>query len=152
MATRTITGRTRGETRRVLAAGMLGLGLGLGLVVPQLAFAGEGAGQGADAGKGLISAPAEKKALPKPKPSAPAITCTLLTTEAPRGGRLEVEGAGFGQAPLVRIAGRVTRMIERTESKIAVQIPPDSDGGAVTVHAGKLQASCGTLTIIGKNG
>lgn len=96
--------------------------------------------------------PAQKQpAAPKP-PAAPALRCTLLTVEAPRGGLLEVEGAGFGKAPLVRIAGRVTRMIERTETKISVQIHADSDGGAVTVHAGKLQAACGTLTITGKNG
>ena len=80
------------------------------------------------------------------------MTCTLLTTEAPRGGRLEVQGSGFGKAPLVRIGGRVTRMIERTETKIAVQIHADSDGGPVTVHAGKVKAECGTLTITGKNG
>jgi hypothetical protein len=134
--------QTRGNLGRTLAAAALGLGLW----APQLAFAGEGGGNG------LITAPAAKKPPAPPKPAAPAITCTLLTTEAPRGGRLEVEGAGFGQAPLVRIGGRVTRMIERTETKIAVQIPADSDGGAVTVHAGKLQAACGTLTIIGKNG
>lgn len=105
--------------------------------------------------RGLIGAPAEK-APPKTAPKAPAgpkLTCTLLTVEAPRGGRLEVEGTGLGKAPLVRIAGRVTRIIERIgETKIAVQIPADSDGGAVTVHSGKLQAECGTLTIVGKNG
>ena len=99
-----------------------------------------------------LGAPPEKPAKPDPKPAAPAVTCKLITVEAPRGGRLEVEGAGFGKAPLVRIAGRVTRMIERTETKIAVQIHADSDGGAVTVHAGKLKAECGSLTIIGKNG
>jgi hypothetical protein len=134
--------QTQGKLGRALAV----VALGLGLLAPQLALAGEGSGNG------LIAAPPVKKAPAPNKPAAPAITCTLLTTEAPRGGRLEVEGAGFGQAPLVRIAGRVTRMIERTETKIAVQIPANSDGGAVTVHAGKLQAACGTLTIIGKNG
>jgi hypothetical protein len=98
-----------------------------------------------------VSAPTEKPPAPKPLPKAPAMTCTLLTTEAPRGGRLEVEGTGFGKAPLVRIAGRVTRMIERTETKIAVQIHIDSNGGAVSVKSGGLEAQCGTLTIIGKN-
>ena len=34
---------------------------------------------------------------------------------------------------------------------IAVQIHRDSDGGEVTVRSGKQEASCGTLTIIGKN-
>ena len=139
MATKS-TRQARGNLRRALAASLLGVGL----LAPQLALAGEGNGNG------VIAAPAAKKPPAPQKPTA--ITCTLLTTEAPRGGRLEVEGTGFGQAPLVRIAGRVTRMIERTEAKIAVQIPADSDGGAVTVHAGKLQAACGTLTIIGKNG
>jgi hypothetical protein len=84
-------------------------------------------------------------------PGKPAPSCALLTTEGPRGGRLEVEGQGFGKAPLVRIASRVTRMIERTETKIAVQIPVDSDGGPVTVKLGELEIACGTLTIIGKN-
>jgi hypothetical protein len=113
------------------------------------------AGEGGAPDRSFVSAPPEKPAPVKPgpaKPAAPPLTCTLLTVEAPRGGLLEVEGAGFGKAPLVRIAGRVTRMIERTETKISVQIHPDSDGGAVTVHAGKLEAACGTLTIIGKNG
>src|SRR5690349_2558824 len=119
------------------------------LIAPAAALAGDG--------KTPPPAPLEKPkppadAKPKAPAAAPGPTCKLVTTEAPRGGRLEVEGAGFGKAPLVRIAGRVTRMIERTETKIAVQIHADSDGGAVTVHAGKLHAECGTLTIIGKNG
>ena len=99
-----------------------------------------------------IAAPPEK---PAPdagkKPAGPALTCTLLTPEGPRGGRLEVEGDGFGKAPLVRIAGKMTRMIERTETRISVQIPRDSNGGPVSVKAGKLEAECGTLNIIGKN-
>lgn len=88
----------------------------------------------------------EKKKEPPPGPS-----CTLLTREGPRGGRLEVEGQGFGKAPLVRIGGKVTRMIERTETRIAVQIPRDSDGGPVTVKIAALEIECGALTIIGKN-
>jgi hypothetical protein len=99
---------------------------------------------------GPLSAPPEKPA-PAEKPAAPALTCKLLTAEGPRGGRLEVEGEGFGKAPLVRIAGRVTRMIERTETRISVQIHRDSNGGAVSVKSGKLEAECGTLTIIGKD-
>lgn len=101
---------------------------------------------------GRIAAPSEKPpAGETQKPAAPALTCRLLTEEGPRGGRLEVEGENFGKAPLVRIAGRVTRMIERTETKIAVQIPRDSNGGLVSVKSGKLEAECGTLTIIGKD-
>jgi hypothetical protein len=42
-------------------------------------------------------------------------------------------------------------MIERTETRIAVQIPADSNGGAVTVTNGKLRAECGTLAIIGRD-
>jgi hypothetical protein len=99
-----------------------------------------------------IAAPPEKKPPEaEKKPAPPSATCTLLTQEGPRGGRLEVEGQGFGKAPLVRIAGRVTRMIERTETRIAVQIPRDSDGGPVSVKVGELEVACGTLTIIGKN-
>jgi len=100
---------------------------------------------------GLAYALPPQKAAPEEKPKA-APTCTLLTTEAPRGGRLEVEGTDFGKAPLVRIANRVTRIIERTETTIAVQIHKDSDGGEVTVQVGKARIPCGTLTIIGKDG
>ena len=99
-----------------------------------------------------VSAPPAPKPAQPQKPAAAMVACTLLTTEAPRGGRLEVEGKNFGRAPVVRIAGRaITRILERTETKISVQIPADSDGGPVTVHAGAQQATCGTLTIIGKN-
>jgi hypothetical protein len=99
-------------------------------------------------GRGL-AAPTEKPAeAPKAKAGP---TCTLRTTEAPRGGRLEVEGTGFGKSPLVRIADRVTRIIERTETTIAVQIHADSNGGEVTVQVGGQRIACGTLTIVGKN-
>jgi hypothetical protein len=99
-----------------------------------------------------VAAPPEKKpADADKKPAASSANCTLLTTEGPRGGRLEVEGQGFGKAPLVRIAGKVTRMIERTETRIAVQIPRDSNGGPVTVKVAELEIACGTLNIIGKN-
>jgi hypothetical protein len=102
-------------------------------------------------GKSIAAPPEKKPAEAEKKPAAPSAACTLLTTEGPRGGRLEVEGHGFGKAPLVRIAGRVTRMIERTETRIAVQIPRDSDGGPVTVKVAELEIACGTLDIIGKN-
>jgi IPT/TIG domain len=109
------------------------------------------------AGAGALFVPSNAAAAPpKKKPeSAPSVpagpSCKLLTTEAPRGGRLEVEGSGFGKAPLVRIGGKVTRTIERTDNRIAVQIPANSDGGPVIVVVGKLQAACGTLTIIGRD-
>jgi hypothetical protein len=103
-------------------------------------------------GLGLARAHAAPPEAPAQKPAAkPALTCTLLTLEAPRGGRLEVEGENFGKAPLVHIAGRVTRIIERTGNRIAVQIHADSNGGPVTVKSGKNEATCGELTIIGKN-
>jgi hypothetical protein len=106
--------------------------------------------RGATSSRATLEAPpAKPKSSPGPKP--PAISCTLLTLEAPRGGRLEVQGHGFGRAPLVHIGGKVTRMIERTESRIAVQIPADSNGGAVTVTNGRLRAECGTLAIIGRD-
>jgi hypothetical protein len=94
------------------------------------------------------AAPPQKPAEPKPKAGP---TCSLRTTEAPRGGRLEVEGTLFGKSPLVRIADRVTRIIERTETSLAVQIHADSNGGEVTVQIGGLRVPCGTLTIVGKN-
>jgi hypothetical protein len=87
---------------------------------------------------------------PRPTP-APALRCTLRTPEAPRGGRLEVEGDAFGKTPVLRIGGRIARILERSELRIAVQIPRDSDGGAVTVTARGAEAECGTLTIIGRN-
>lgn len=92
-----------------------------------------------------------KKAPEKPpeKPPAPALACKLLTKEAPRGGRVEVQGHGFGRTPLVRIADRVVRILERSGDKIAAQIPRDSSGGPVSVQAGEHRAQCGTLTIIG---
>jgi hypothetical protein len=99
-----------------------------------------------------VAAPPAPKPADKAKPAAPSVSCTLLTPEAPRGGRLEVEGQNFGRAPVIRIGSRViNRILERTETKISVQIPADSDGGPVTVQAGKQEATCGTLTIIGKN-
>jgi hypothetical protein len=109
--------------------------------------------QPAAAGPMRVAAPPKKPpAADKPAPpKQPAMSCVLRTPEGPRGGRLEVEGRGFGQAPLVRIAGKVTRMLERTETKISVQIPADSDGGPVTVSSGKTEIPCGTLTIIGKD-
>jgi hypothetical protein len=82
-------------------------------------------------------------------PAAEAVTCTLLTKEAPRGGRLEVEGAKLGKSPVVKIGGTVTRIIERPGDKIAVQIPKKSDGGPVIVLVDGKGVECGTLTIIG---
>lgn len=92
------------------------------------------------------------KAPVAPPPPAPApLHCKLLTLEAPRGGRLEVEGEQFGKTPVVRIGGRIARLLERSGARIAVQIPPDSEGGAVTVDASGQNASCGALVIIGRN-
>ena len=88
---------------------------------------------------------------PKPPRSPTELSCTLVTQEAPRGGRLEVEGANFGQTPVVRIADKVTRILSRTATTIAVQIARDSDGGPVTVQSGSAKAICGWLTIIGKD-
>jgi hypothetical protein len=124
------------------------------LLLAGLSFGSGAAAQGlASGGKWIAEPPAPKKpADPKKPVGSPVPTCTLVSSEGPRGGRLEVEGEHFGKAPLVKIAGRVTRMIERTPKGIAVQIPADSDGGPVTVKVGALEAACGTLTIIGKNG
>jgi hypothetical protein len=92
---------------------------------------------------------------PKDKPSAPIAvaepSCKLENTESPRGGRLDVTGSGFGQAPVVRIAGKVARLLERQPEHLSVQVARDSDGGEVTVQAGGKTVSCGTLTIIGKD-
>jgi hypothetical protein len=85
------------------------------------------------------------------KPVAAGPSCQLENTESPRGGRLDVTGSGFGQAPVVRIAGRVARQLERQADRLSVQVARDSDGGEVTVQAGGKTVSCGTLTIIGKD-
>lgn len=116
------------------------------------AFGARAGAQERNDGKQDSAPPAKKPGKAEtPKPAKPEPSCTLRTAEGPRGGRLEVEGWGFGKAPLVRIGSKVTRMIERTKTRIAVQIPRDSDGGAVTVKVGELEIACGTLTIIGKN-
>lgn len=83
------------------------------------------------------------------KAPEPTVTCTLLTKEAPRGGRLEVQGSKLGKSPVVKIGGTVTRIIERPGDKIAVQIPTKSDGGAVIVRVDGKDIECGTLEIIG---
>lgn len=106
--------------------------------------------------KGAAPAPPPKpidKEKPKPPPEVvkeePAIRCKLLTKEAPRGGRLEVQGDKLGKSPVVKIGGVVTRIIERPGDKIAVQIPRKSDGGEVVVLVEGEDVPCGTLTIIG---
>ena len=100
--------------------------------------------------------PAPPKPVEKEKARAPeaakekqAATCELLTKEAPRGGRLEVQGDKLGKSPVVKIGGVVTRIIEQPGDKIAVQIPKKSDGGEVVVRVDGSDVLCGTLTIIG---
>jgi hypothetical protein len=83
------------------------------------------------------------------KPAAPI--CSLEEPEQPRGGRLDVLGSGFGQAPVVRVAQKPVRMLERRSDRISVQVPVDSDGGAVTLQNEGRTSSCGKLVIIGKN-
>ncbi|HKU41771.1 MAG TPA: hypothetical protein VJR89_26620, partial [Polyangiales bacterium] len=90
-------------------------------------------------------------AAPKKQAAPVGPSCKLEEPEQPRGGRLDVTGSGFGATPLVRVAGKPVRMIERREDRLSVQIPADSDGGPVAVQAGGQTKSCGTLVIIGKN-
>jgi hypothetical protein len=86
---------------------------------------------------------------PAPPPEPPF--CKLNEPEQPRGGRVDVLGDRFGSAPVVRIAGKPARILLRKTDRISVQIPPDSDGGEITLlNEGKVE-SCGTLVIIGKN-
>ena len=80
-----------------------------------------------------------------------SLQCKLLTAEAPRGGELRVSGKGFGESPLVRINGKVARILSHNRAGIRVQVHKDSDGGLVTVHAAGKQAKCGTLEIMGRN-
>ena len=89
---------------------------------------------------------------PEAKPEAkPAFTCSLVTTEAPRGGQLDVRGDDFGPTPVLKIGGQVTRILRRNTTEIRVQIPRDSNGGSVTVISKGSTVECGTLTIIGTN-
>lgn len=88
----------------------------------------------------------------KPGPSdkgGPA--CKVVTEEAPRGGQLEISGQHWGRTPIVRIGDTVTRMLRREKDLIAVQIPRDSNGGAVTIQVDGKKIPCGDLKIIGKN-
>lgn len=91
------------------------------------------------------------KGAPKPAPEPAGPSCKLAEPEVPRGGRLDVTGERFGQAPVVRIAGKPARILERRENRISVQVAADSNGGAVTVQADGKTAECGTLVIIGKD-
>jgi hypothetical protein len=101
-------------------------------------------------GQAPDKAPTAPEHAPEKQPE-PKVTCTLVDAEVPRGGRLDVSGKGFGKAPVVRIAGKAVRMIERTDDTIAVQVPRKSNGGSVTVLADGHEVECGTLKIIGKN-
>ena len=90
-------------------------------------------------------------ALPATPAQTPPRDCNLLTEEAPRGGQLEVQGQKFGDSPVVRVGAAVTRILRRERDKISVQIPRDSNGGAVTVQVAGQKQDCGSLKIIGKN-
>lgn len=82
-------------------------------------------------------------------PGKPLRACTLVQREVPRGGRLDVSLPNVGRAPIVRVGGRVSRMLTRRQARIAVQVPRDSRGGPVTVRDGGRDIACGNLTIIG---
>jgi hypothetical protein len=69
----------------------------------------------------------------------------------PPSGRLDIAGENLGQAPVVRIAGKPARILERRDDRISVQVAADSEGGPVTVQTGGKTVECGTLVIIGKN-
>ena len=79
------------------------------------------------------------------------LSCTLSVSEAPRGGKIDLRGNGFGNTPTVRIGGKVVKMLERGTSEVSVQVPADSNGGVVTIAAAGVTANCGKLEIIGKN-
>ena len=95
--------------------------------------------------------PAARAQAPTGRKTKQEPTCVLLTREAPRGGRLEVQGNQLEAAALVRIDGHFTRIIERTKDTIAVQIPRESNGGKVTLQAARRTLTCGRLKIIGLN-
>jgi hypothetical protein len=97
---------------------------------------------------GSAAADADDKNPPVP-PSGPK--CSLVESEIPRGGRLDIAGENLGQAPVVRIAGKPARILERRDDRISVQVAADSEGGPVTVQTGGKTVECGTLVIIGKN-
>lgn len=84
-------------------------------------------------------------------PSEKSMSCSLSAAQAPRGGKVDIKAQGFGSTPVVRIAGKVLRIIQREASLISAQVPEDSNGGAVTLTAYGVTAECGRLEIIGKN-
>lgn len=139
---------SRSLTVLALSAALFSLGL------HDVAHAESGSGTPSDQ-----APPKEPPKVPRKEPVAEApkvdkkleakVTCTLLTTEAPRGGRLEVEGKNFGKSPVVKINAETTRTIERSGDRIAVQIPRKSEGGAVTIRAEGQDVHCGMLVIIG---
>ena len=130
--------RPRSQTARALASAALLLGLScVGLSVSAQAETDKPA--------------ADKPVADKPAPKKPELTCRLDEAEVPRGGRLDVSGEGFGQAPVLRIGKRIPRVLERRADRISVQVARDEDGGPVTVQADGQTATCGTLVIIGKN-
>ena len=89
--------------------------------------------------------------IPAPAPAKNSPSCRLLTEEAPRGGRLEVQTERVGRTPLVLVNGEVVRILMRKNDLISAQIPRDSDGGMVTIKVDGEQLPCGTLSIVGKN-
>lgn len=104
---------------------------------------------------GHASRPTKKRAAKKSLSAAagkkPRRRCALVQQEVPRGGRIEVNLPSVGRAPVVRIGGRVARLLSRRRTRIAVQVPGNSDGGPVTVQDGGDEIACGRLRIIGLN-
>jgi hypothetical protein len=86
-----------------------------------------------------------------PASDGPTLTCNLLGKQAPRGGKIDLEGKGFGATPVIRIGGKVVRVLQRGSNQISAQVPDDSDSGAVTITDSGSTAYCGSLEIIGKD-
>jgi hypothetical protein len=84
-------------------------------------------------------------------PSKSTVSCSLVGKEAPRGGKIEIKAAGFGSTPVIRLAGKVLRVLRQEAALISVQVPEDADSGSITLSASGTTADCGALQIIGKN-
>jgi hypothetical protein len=77
------------------------------------------------------------------------LRCSMNINRAPRGGLITLSGNGFGAQTSVKIGGRLAVITNRQGSQLRVEVPRNSNGGAVVVESNNRSASCGMLNIIG---
>ena len=66
-----------------------------------------------------------------------ALSCAMNTTIAPRGGYINLTGAGFGNQVRITIGGRNAVISSRRGTQLRVQIPRNSSGGNVVLSSGQ---------------